>query len=34
MGETCSVHGGDEKCIQNFVGKPEVKILLGKSWHR
>jgi hypothetical protein len=24
MGRACSVHGGDEKCVQN-VGKPEGK---------
>jgi hypothetical protein len=29
MGLTGSIHGRDEKCIQNLVGKPEGKRPLG-----
>jgi len=29
MGVTCSMHGEDEKCVQNFTTKPEGKRLLG-----
>jgi hypothetical protein len=31
MGDTCSTHGSDEKCIQNIVGKLERKLSL---WRR
>jgi hypothetical protein len=27
----CSEYGGEERCIQGFVGKPEEKRLLGRS---
>jgi hypothetical protein len=29
VGGACSVHGGDEKCVQNLVGGPEGKGLIG-----
>jgi hypothetical protein len=29
MGGTCSKWEGDKKCIQNLVGKPQVKRQLG-----
>jgi hypothetical protein len=31
MGRTCSTHWEYEKCIQNFVGKPEGKVSFGKT---
>jgi hypothetical protein len=34
MGGACSGHGGDEKCILNFVGKPEEKRPLKRHRHR
>jgi hypothetical protein len=34
MSEECSTHRRDEKCIQNFVGKPEVKRPFGKPRSR
>jgi len=30
MGVACSMYGREERCIQGFVGKPEVKRPLGK----
>jgi hypothetical protein len=30
MGRECSLHGGEEKCIWNLVGKPEGKRPLGR----
>jgi len=30
MGGACSIHGKDEKCIQNFGRKPEGKRPLGR----
>jgi hypothetical protein len=30
IGGTCSMHGRDEKCIQNFHRKPEGKRTLGR----
>jgi hypothetical protein len=34
MGGVCSTHGGNEKCVKIFVGKPEWKRLLGRPRHR
>jgi hypothetical protein len=34
MGGACSTYGGEEKCMQNFVGKPEVKMPFGRSRSR
>jgi hypothetical protein len=33
-GGSCSTHGRDEKCIQNFFGKPEGKRPFGRSRRR
>jgi hypothetical protein len=33
-GGACSTHGGDEKCIQNLVGKHEGKSPLGRPGYR
>jgi hypothetical protein len=35
MGGTCGTYGGEERCIQGWVGKPEVERPLGRpgcSW--
>jgi len=29
-----SMYGGDERCVQDLVGKPERKRPLGKPMHR
>ena len=34
MGGTCSMYGGEERCIQGFGGKPEGKRPLGRPRHR
>jgi hypothetical protein len=34
MGMACSMHGGDEKCMKNFVEKPEGKRPLQRPRHR
>ena len=34
MGGACSICGGEERCIQFFVGKPEGKRPLGRPRHR
>jgi len=34
MGGACSTHGGEERCIQGFGGKPEVKRPLGRPRRR
>jgi len=34
MGGACSVYGGEERCIQGLVGKPEGKRPLGRCRHR
>jgi len=34
MGGACSMHGSYEKCVQNFIGKPEEKRPLGRTSHR
>jgi len=34
MGGACSTYGGDERCIQGFVGKPEGKRPLGRPMCR
>jgi len=34
MGGACSIYGGEERCIQFFVGKPEGKRPLGRPRHR
>jgi hypothetical protein len=34
MGEACSVHGGDEKCVQLLLGKPEGKRPVRRLRHR
>jgi len=34
MVRACSTHEGEERCIQDFVGKPEVKIPLGRPRRR
>jgi hypothetical protein len=34
MGGTYSMHVGDEKCIQNFVGNPEENKPFGRSRYR
>ena len=34
MGRACSTQGGNQKCIQNFSGKPEGKRPLGRPRRR
>jgi len=30
----CSTYGGEQRCVQGFGGKPEVKRPLGRPRHR
>jgi hypothetical protein len=34
MGGTCSMYGGEERCIQGFDGKTREKESLGRPWDR
>ena len=34
MGGACSAYGGEERCIQGLVGKPEGKRPLGRPRRR
>jgi hypothetical protein len=34
MGRACSMYWGEEKCVQDFVGKPEGERPLGRPRHR
>jgi len=34
LGGTCGRYGGQERCIQGLVGRPEVKKSLGRHRHR
>jgi hypothetical protein len=34
MGNPCSTHGRNEKCVQNFVAKPEWRRTLGRPKRR
>ena len=34
MGGACSAHGGGERCVQGFDGKPEGRRPLGRPRHR
>jgi hypothetical protein len=34
MDGACSGHGGDEKWVQNLIGKPEMWTHLGRPRHR
>jgi hypothetical protein len=34
IGEACSAHGGDDKCVQILVGKPERKRRHRRPRHR
>jgi hypothetical protein len=34
IGAACSTYGGEESCIEVFMGKPVVKRTLGRPWRR
>jgi len=34
MGEACGTHGGEQRCMQDFGGKPEAKRPLGITSRR
>jgi hypothetical protein len=34
MGRTCGTYGGEERCIQDLVGKPEGRRPLGRPRRR
>jgi hypothetical protein len=34
MGGACGTYGGEEQCVQDLVGKPEVNRLFGRPRHR
>jgi len=34
MGGACGTYGGEEQCVQDLLGKPEVKRLFGRPRRR
>jgi hypothetical protein len=34
IGGTCGTYGGEEQCVQDLLGKPEVKRLFGRPRRR